>query len=149
MMTALSRMVPRALSEKTKAPTKRVPMIVHFSATVGNGCSAVDADMKSVPTQLYRRLDGAHFVVCLPVPLRGARAVLDRHSHGQPCPQVWPALVLLDQDAHRHALHHVGELTRRDVSRYQREIGAGGLVDPHDPAAERLAEGDDVQVHRV
>src|SRR5271163_4135364 len=108
-MTPLTRMVLRALSEKTKAPTNRVPMIVHFSAPVGNVCLADAVDMTSVPARFYGRLQGAHLVSRLLRPLRVARPVFDRYRHRQPRAQVWPALVLLDQNTHRHALHHIGE----------------------------------------
>src|SRR5580658_6295922 len=103
-MTPLTRMVPRALSEKTNAPTSVVPMIVHFSAPIANVRLAVDADMTSVPAQVYCRLQGAHLVSRLLRPLRVARPVFDRHRHRQPRAQVWPAFVLLDQNTHRHAL---------------------------------------------
>src|SRR5436309_10599630 len=114
-MTGLTRTEPRALSEKTNAATRVVPMTVHFWTPVGNVCPAGEADMRSVPTRLDGRLQGPHGVGGLSRPLRVARPVLDRHRHRQPRAQVRPAVVLLDQDAHRYPLHHLGELAGRQV----------------------------------
>jgi hypothetical protein len=41
----------------------------------------------------------------------------------------------------RHALQHLSELAGDDISRHQRKLRAGGLVDPDDPTLERLIEG--------
>src|SRR5215469_5570682 len=50
----------------------------------------------------------------------------------QPGSQQRPTLVLLDLDAHRHALHHLGELARDDVPRHQGELRPGRFIDPDD-----------------
>src|SRR5580704_18343566 len=148
MVTWLTRMEPRALSEKTNAATRSVLRFVHLWTSL-TGCSRRAADMQSVPARLDRRLQCPHLVGRLLRPLRVARPVFDRHRHRQARAQLRPAIVLLDQDPHRHALHDVRELARREVPRHQREVGAGGLVDPYDTAAEWFAEGDNVQPHPV
>ena len=48
-----------------------------------------------------------------------------------------------------HALDDPGELAGDDVARHQRELGPGRLVDPDDPAPERLGEGVEVDADRV
>ena len=81
--------------------------------------------------------------------MRIARAVADHGSNRKPGSQQRPALVLLDRDPHRHALHDLGELAGDDVPRHQGELGPGRFVDPDDPAAKWLGEGVHVQFHRV
>ena len=73
----------------------------------------------------------------------------DAHARGQAGPQLRPARVLLDPDAHGHALHDAGELARDDVPRHQRELGAGGFVDPDDATLEGAGDGVHVDPNRI
>src|ERR1700688_1403227 len=58
------------------------------------------------------RLEVSHLPGGLLGPLWVARAVGNDRSDRQPGSQQRPTLVLLNLDAHRHALHHLGELAR-------------------------------------
>src|SRR5262249_21366209 len=86
-------------------------------------------------------LDLGHFPGRLLGP-RGVTVPMRDHYLGRETgTQEWPAFVLLNPDANRHTLDNLGELSGHDVPGQQRKLGAGGLVDPDDPALERLIEG--------
>src|SRR5262249_46783860 len=95
------------------------------------------------------RLEVFHLPGGLLGPLWVAWAVGNDRSDRQPGAQQRPTLVLLDQDAHRHAVYHLGELARDDVPRHEGELRPGRFIDPDDAAAERLGEGVHLQLHRV
>src|SRR5262249_57821317 len=98
------------------------------------GSCAVPAGLRAV----VARLQVGHLLRGLLGPLRVTVAVGDAHGHRQAGAQTRPAVVLLDPDAHRYALHDLGELAGDDVARHQGELRPGRFVDPHDPALEGL-----------
>ena len=95
------------------------------------------------------RLEVSHLPGGLLGPLWVTRAVGDDGPDRQPGSQLRPAVVLLNRDAHRHALHDLGELAGDDVARHQGELRPGRFVDPDHASVERLGEGVQLQLHRV
>ena len=67
------------------------------------------------------------------------------HPDREPGTELGPSVVPLDRDPDGDALDDLGELARDDVAGHQGELGPGRLVQPDDPAPERLGEGVDVE----
>src|SRR5262249_3296064 len=116
------------------------------SATTGgrcgdNPCFVITWLIRSLLCPVVTRLAVRHLAGSLLRPLRVARAVANDGTYRQPGPQQRPAGVLLDGDAHRHALNNPGELAGDDVPRHQRELRPSRFVDPHDAAMKPLCEG--------
>src|SRR5262245_14523844 len=77
------------------------------------------------PRLVVARLDFGHLSGGLLRPLRVTVAVRDHGPDGETSPQERPTVVLFDEDAHRYALHDLGELTGDNVPRHQGELGPG------------------------
>src|SRR6267154_6234982 len=81
--------------------------------------------IRSVLRPVVTRFEVNHVSRGLLSPAGVPRAMGDYSLHRKPGPQERPALVFFNRDAHRHALHDLGELAGDDVSRHQRELRPG------------------------
>src|SRR5262245_31852300 len=88
-------------------------------APAAGGCGGVwgavvgwvmTSSRRSLLPLVVARFQLVHLAGGLLGPLGVPLPVGDGHGHGQAGPQPRPALVLLDPDAHRDALHDLGEL---------------------------------------
>src|SRR5262249_14260425 len=68
--------------------------------------SAANWDTSSLLGAVVRRFDLRHFTRCLLRPLRVARAMSNDGFRRQARPQLRPAIISLDSNPHRHALHN-------------------------------------------